>query len=512
MAFIPHRKTLWRAFSVAAVLSAAAFVPSCLQSAYTADAEVNPLSPVSFTYHAKDGTLIELTALTDNSVRVRSTKNKAFSNKPEFILTGAKPRAFTKVRQNADGFTCTIDDLSVRYQGSTLSFSDAKHPSSNLQENVGARKFGKSLSRDAAADSYCVESTFVSPGAEFQFGLGQFQDSVLNIKNQPRQLIQVNTQASVPFLYSTAGYGLLWHNYSRTEFNPADTPIELKKVAEGQGQTVEVTTATGGRREFRRDNTLSGEFTADADGLYAFELDCGQTMARRHVVLIDDKLIVEQRNTWLPPVIGFQANLTKGKHTITVQNEARDRTSLKVRPLKDNLNFTTFRSDDAKEIDYVYISGDAEKTMKTYRELCGKTPMLPKYAFGYWLCRERYVSQDDLLSNLREFRNRKIPVDIIVQDWQWWDSGKWNSMHFDSQRFGNPKGMNDEVHKLNAHSMLSVWSKASKDNPFAEKMVALDGYIRGTDWIDFTKPEAAKLYWDHRHRQLVVRRHRARKR
>ena len=237
MTFIPHRKTMWRAFSVAAALSAAAFVPSCLQSAYTADPETNPLSPVSFTYHAKDGTLIELTALTDNSVRVRSTKNKTFSNKPEFILTGAKPRAFTKVRQNADGFTCTIDDLSVRYQGSTLSFSDAKHPSSNRQENVGARKFGKSPSRDAAADSYCVESTFVSPGAEFQFGLGQFQDSVLNIKNQPRQLIQVNTQASVPFLYSTAGYGLLWHNYSRTEFNPADTPIELKKVAEGQGQT-----------------------------------------------------------------------------------------------------------------------------------------------------------------------------------------------------------------------------------------------------------------------------------
>jgi alpha-D-xyloside xylohydrolase len=56
--------------------------------------------------------------------------------------------------------------------------------------------------------------------------------------------------------------------------------------------------------------------------------------------------------------------------------------------------------------------------------------------------------------------------------------------------------MNDEVHKLNAHSMLSVWSKASKDNPFAEKMIALDGYIRGTDWIDFTKPAAAKLYWD----------------
>ena len=200
----------------------------------------------------------------------------------------------------------------------------------------------------------------------------------------------------------------------------------------------------------------------------------------------------------LPPVVGFKVKLEKGKHTVTVQNEANDRTTLKFRPSASaaRLKTTTFRSDDAKEIDYVFIFGDAEKVMKTYRELCGKTPMLPKYAFGYWHCRERYVSQDDLLSNLREFRARKIPVDIIVQDWQWWDSGKWNSMHFDSRRFADPKGMNDEVHKLNAHSMLSVWSKASKDNPFAEKMVALDGYIRGTDWIDFTKPEDAKLYWD----------------
>ena len=136
MALFHHRKTLLRAFSVAAALSAAAFVPSCLQSAYTADAEVNPLSPVSFTYHAKDGTLIELTALTDNSVRVRSTKNKTFSNKPEFILTGAKPRAFTKVRQNADGFTCTIDDLSVRYQGSAIRAAPCLFPTPNTRPPI----------------------------------------------------------------------------------------------------------------------------------------------------------------------------------------------------------------------------------------------------------------------------------------------------------------------------------------------------------------------------------------
>jgi alpha-D-xyloside xylohydrolase len=493
MTFFPHRKAFLRAFSVAAALSAFAL------TAAAADPDTNPLSPESFTYRTESGLLIELTALADNAVRVRYTPNKAFSKKPEFILTNAKPRAFTDVQQGSGGFKCVIGDLSVQYfPRSGLLFTDAKTAGFSFLESTGAEKFTKSPSRDASADSYQVQTSFTLPRIlpETQFGLGQFQDAALNLANQPRQLLQVNTQASVPFLYSTSGYGLLWHNYSRTLFNPADTPIELKKVAEGQGQTVNVTTSVGGRREFRRDSTLTGEFTVDAAGEYAFQLDCGQTMARRHVVSIDGKQIVEQRNTWLPPVVGFKVKLNAGKHTVTVQNEANDRTTLKFRPGTPGLNTTTFRSDDAKEIDYVFISGDAEKVMKTYRELCGKTPMLPKYAFGYWHCRERYVSQDDLLSNLREFRARKIPVDIIVQDWQWWDSGKWNSMHFDSRRFADPKGMNDEVHKLNAHSMLSVWSKASKDNPFAEKMVALDGYIRGTDWIDFTKPEAAKLYWD----------------
>ena len=497
-----------RAFSAAAALSAFAL------TAAAADPDTNPLSPDSVTYRTKDGILIELTALADNAVRVRSTPNPAFTTLPEFILTDAKPLAFSNVKQDDETITCSIRNgitVQLNKQDGSIGFYEFEHNVDSeeafLREVTElswfpGRKFSPSVSRDAPANSHCVETTFLSNGTRL-FGLGQFQDGVLNIRNLPRQLIQVNTQASVPFLYDRSGYGLLWHNYSRTEFNPANTPIELKKVGEGQGQTVDVTTSTGGRREFRRDNTLTGEFTVNSDDEYAFQLDCGQTMARRHVVSIDGKTVLEQRNMWLPPVVGFKVKLEKGKHTVTVQNEANDRTSLKYRRCGSPTNQMVFRSDDSPDIDYVVIAGfdrkglgDIDKVMKTYRKLTGGVPMLPKYAFGYWHCRERFTSQADLLANLREFRSRKIPVDIIVQDWQWWDSGKWNSMHFDSQRFGDPKGMNDEVHKLNAHSMLSVWSKASKDNPFAEKMIALDGYIRGTDWIDFTKPEAAKLYWD----------------
>ena len=93
MTFLSRHIRSLRVFSATAALSALAF------TAAAADPDTNPLSPDSFTYRTKDGMLLELTALADNAVRVRATPNKAFSNKPEFILTNAKPRAFTDIEK-----------------------------------------------------------------------------------------------------------------------------------------------------------------------------------------------------------------------------------------------------------------------------------------------------------------------------------------------------------------------------------------------------------------------------
>ena len=204
MAFFLHRKT-FRAVSAAVALSALAL------TAAAADPDTNPLSPESFTYRTDDGLLIELTALADNAVRVRYTPNKAFSKKPEFILTNAKPRAFTDIEETADGFKCMIGDLTVSLDYSTggvttktdveiaadrakggnkLFFSDSSTQLPGLLEFVRARKFTKSLSNDAPADSYCIETLFASRDPlsdELLFGLGQFQDGVLNLAGQPRQ-------------------------------------------------------------------------------------------------------------------------------------------------------------------------------------------------------------------------------------------------------------------------------------------------------------------------------------
>ncbi len=450
------------------------------------------------------GCNLEVSALSANALRVRVQKNGEFTEQPELIYTAADTLPITlEKKQGADGdivispksfSSKQIISLTVDGKNGNLSFfSNGKEL---LQSNVNK------LVVPDAGQAGKAEITFDAPENEYIFGLGQFQDDVLNLRNQPRRLIQVNTQASVPMIYSSRGYGLLWHNYSRTDFNPADISITLSRTGVGGSRTVDVTTDAGGRRERRQDNMLHGTFEVPADGEYAFELDCGQTMSRQHILSIDGKSVVDQRNMWLPPVVGFRVNLTKGQHTVDITNVANDRTSLKMRA---DQNTTVFRSDKAPGIDFTVFAGRADEVTSTFRKLSGKVPMLPQYAFGYWHCRERYHNQNELVSTLKEFRDKKIPVDIIVQDWQWWDDGLWNSMHFDSKRYPDPVKMNKDIHDMNARLMLSVWSKTGRDrrNQFANEMQEAQGFIGNSEWIDFTKKEAVELYWKYFIERLV---------
>ena len=94
-----------------------------------------------------------------------------------------------------------------------------------------------------------------------------------------------------------------------------------------------------------------------------------------------------------------------------------------------------------------------------YREATGRVPLLPKWAYGYWQSRERYNSQAELLDVVREFRKRRFPLDVIVQDWRYWRDGEWGSHIFDPSRFPDPKAMTDEAHRLNVRIPISVWPK-----------------------------------------------------
>jgi alpha-D-xyloside xylohydrolase len=93
----------------------------------------------------------------------------------------------------------------------------------------------------------------------------------------------------------------------------------------------------------------------------------------------------------------------------------------------------------AGAVDYVMIAGHGDELTAAYRRLTGPAPMMPRWALGYIHCRERYKSQAELLENAVEFRARKLPMDVIVQAWQYWGRHGWNAMQFDETLYPNPE-------------------------------------------------------------------------
>jgi Alpha-glucosidases, family 31 of glycosyl hydrolases len=115
----------------------------------------------------------------------------------------------------------------------------------------------------------------------------------------------------------------------------------------------------------------------------------------------------------------------------------------------------------AKQIDYYFMKGKTmDAVIANYRLLTGKSPMMPLYLFGYIQSKERYVSSDDLINTLKLFRQKQIPVDMIVQDWNYWPDGQWGRMSMNPTFYPDKKKLADEIHAMNAKLMISIWPNA----------------------------------------------------
>ena len=345
----------------------------------------------------------------------------------------------------------------------------------------------------ADMDTYEATLNIFTPADEHLYGLGQFQDGYTNIRGLSRRLTQVNTQISIPFILSSKGYGLLWNNYGMTEFNPLDKSVVLEKTeTSGDGEMVSVTTTQGTSTERRLQFYFKSDIDILEDGTYSLLLDVGQKMARRHSLILDGKEIINVQNVWLPPTTSTLVYLTKGKHIITAELEANDKPVLYYGKTTDS---SILKSPVANAVDYTIFVGNADEVMSSYHDVTGHSPILPKWAFGYVHCRERFNSQEELLENARKFRELHIPIDLIVQDWQWWGKYGWNAMQFDEDHYPDPLKMTDELHKMDIHLMVSVWSNMSRGSDLGKFMESHNYYIPGTDWTDFFNPEAANGYW-----------------
>lgn len=440
-----------------------------------------------------EGTL-SIYPLTENAVRIKFYK-EAGVNVPELIFTTSVQTPDFQVLDSISNLHVKVKNilLTLDKQTGKLSFTDN---SGNifLSEKAGSRK----LIPDSVIGEPCfaAEQSFESPKDEYIFGLGQFQDGHYNLRNVSRRLTQVNSQISLPFIYSSKGYGLLWHQYGLTDFNPADNFITLEKQEQstaGNDREVEVTTTSGTQKVSQHQSLYKGQFNVPVDGVYSIFLDLGD-MDNRQYVVIDGKPCIDMTNFWLPPTASALVKLTAGEHQLQLVCKSSNAPKVSWKKMD---NVITFRSPNAKLLDYIVFYGPAtDSVIASYRNLSGNVPMLPKWAYGFWQCRERYSSSEELVNTVKEFRKRNLPMDVIVQDWQYWGERGWGVPQLDKTRYPNPSGFIKELHDLNAHFNISIWSNPDKNSDIGKEYEVKNLYIPDSKWLDYFNPLTRESYWN----------------
>lgn len=441
---------------------------------------------------------IRLQVINDNIIHVSASPEKKL---PDFksLISICKPDVLTKwdVLQSGDSIilqTSTTRAIVLLSTGEII-FTDLLG-NIILQEQKGGGKTFSSIEVENSK-AYSFRQIFESPADEAFYGLGQHQSDEFNWKGRNEELFQYNTKVSIPFLISNKNYGILWDNYSLSRFgdprpyaNLSEMFNVIGKNGEKGGLTAtyminkdpenifvqrqeanvdyeDIETIKNFPKNFPFNNAAicwEGQIQPKASGLYHFNLYyAGYTK-----VFLDDSLIVKERwrTSWNPNSYKFAVQLDKNKsHKLRIEWKPDGGISyiglkaLSPVPEKEQQKLSLW-SEMGKQLDYYFINGkNADEVISGYRTITGKASIMPKWAMGFWQSRERYKTQDEILNVLKEFRQRQIPIDNIVLDWNYWPEDAWGSHEFDKKRFPDPKAMVDSIHKLDARIMISVWPK-----------------------------------------------------
>jgi alpha-D-xyloside xylohydrolase len=373
------------------------FVASILSCPW-ANAQWTPMNPVKSVQQQTDGALFELASgflkielCSDTVIHVLYSPTASFSHKPKYVVIKESwPATKWSMQSSDEAVTLTTPRLRiiVTKRDSAVNFSDAS--GSPLVQEASRKLTPVKVNGE---DTYRAESFVNIYGShEALYGLGQHQAGVWNYRGESVDILQDNSNISVPLMLSSKGYGIYWNNDSRSRFN----------------------------------NRFA--------------------------------------------------------------------------------NYLYISSEVADEIDYYLLYGpEFDNIIASYRELTGQAPMFGKWAYGFWQCKNRYKSQEEILGVAQKYRDLHIPVDDIVQDWFWWN--RKGEFVF-NKNYPDPKGMIDQLHRENFHLMISIW-------PFFEPGSANYDYMDKHGWFvdkfkyakppyhadgmavyDATNPEARKFYWD----------------
>ena len=257
--------------------------------------------------------------------------------------------------------------------------------------NSALEIFPRTFEAHQSVDNFKLTVRFEPVDGEKLYGMGQYQQPYLDVKGCTLELAHRNSQASVPFVLSSNGYGLLWNN----------------------------------------------------------------------------------------PAIG---TVTFGK------------------------NVTEWTAKSTKQMDYWITAGDTPAEIEeAYADATGKVPMMPEYGIGFWQCKLRYQTQDEILEVAREYKKRGLPIDVIVADFfHWPHQGDWK---FDLDYWPDPAGMVKELKKMGIELMVSIWPTVDTESENYEEMEEL-GYLTRSEFgkrigqlgdaciIDVTHPEGRSYVWN----------------
>ena len=464
---------------------------------------------------------IRLQVVSDKIIRVQATAEQGFRDKQSLIIVPQKGKANYKVEEQGEKLIITTAAMRAVLNEATgqITFYDLKdHVLLNEVAQGGKtfkpftvpdREIGVDIAKvpESQKHGWSWRALFDSPDNEAFYGLGQHQSEELNMKGKNEDLFQYNTKVSVPFVISNKNYGILWDSYSYCRWGNPEDYLQLNrafKLYDKDGNAGHLTgtyVAKDGQKIVRGEDSIYFEYAmpenselckqTDKGGIQnlpqGFALNGSKVVYEGYVeapansfyqfilyyagymkIYIDGKLVVPERwrTAWNPNSYKFETPIKKGVKTpIRIEWQPDGDVSycgLRVAAPRSEAekNQLSIWSEMSPDMDYYFIAGqNTDDVISGYRTLTGKAPVYPKWVLGFWQSRERYQSSQDIEENLKKFRDLHIPVDNIVQDWNYWPLDSWGSHEFEQSRYSNPQAMLDSVHAMNGRFMISVWPK-----------------------------------------------------
>lgn len=464
--------------------------------------------------HLKGQTsLVRLQVMGEKIIRVSATADDKFADKNSLIVIPQQPRCAFDVTENGDVITVATKSIKANVNGITgeIWFTDADGKTILQEQHGGGRIFAPYQTTQIHANGtpetyngWSIHQVFESPKDEAFYGLGQHQADEWNYKGKNEELFQYNTKVSIPFIVSSRNYGVLLDSYSLCRFGNPNDYSQLHRVFRltdkngVEGALTGTYSAPGEETLVRREDSLYFENLKSAKNLPAFKLDKAKVVYEGTIepmetgeykfshyysgyqrIFIDGKSVYTEdvagtgsndqtiwRTAWNPNARKFSVKLEKGKKYAFRLEWTPDGGEAycglrAYAPVADDVQQKlSLWSEMSQQLDYYFIAGDdADEVISGYRTLTGKAQIMPDWLLGYWQSRERYKTQDEIVDALKGFRDRKLPIDNIVMDWNYWTPDSWGAFEFDPTRFRSAKGMIDDIHNMNAKIMISCWPK-----------------------------------------------------